>query len=186
MNKYEFLYKLNKNLQTYSVNEREEITHYYDELIQDAIDNGESEEAFIDRLGSVDTIIRTIKKDDSFIANVKGKKDFELKKVFSVSSKVIGYAIFVVFVIVIGSIAFSFATSGVSLFLVGSVKLVMGIKNSISSMSILSYLGNVLLGLGLLMLGIYGFLWLFKQSKNKLEKLLEWIQESINKRGEEK
>lgn len=186
MNKYEFLYKLNKNLLTYSVREREEITHYYDELIQDAIDNGESEEDFITRLGSVETIIRTIKKDDSFIDNVKDKKNFELKKVFSITSKVIGYAIYVVLIIIIASVAFSFATSGASLFIIGVTRLIMGIKNSVSSMSILMYLGNILLGSGLLLLGIYGFIWLIKQSKNKLEKLLEWIQDLINKRGDEK
>ncbi len=186
MNKYEFLYKLNKNLLSYSVREREEITHYYDELIQDAIDNGETEEEFINRLGSIETIIRTIKKDDTFIDNVKEKKNFELKKVFSITSKVIGYAIYILLVIVIASVAFSFATSGASLFVIGATKLVVGIKNSVSGMSILMYLGNILLGSGLLLLGIYGFIWLVKQSKNKLEKLLEWIQEFFNKRGEEK
>ena len=186
MNKYEFLYKLNKNLQTYSVHEREEITHYYDELIQDATDNGESEEEFINRLGSVDTIIRTIKKDESFIVNVKEKKDFELRKVIGFTSKVLGYAIYILFIIIAGSIAFSLAASGVSLFVLGATKLIIGINNSVSSMSILMYLGNILLGSGLLLFGIYGFIWIIKQSKNKLEKLLEWIQESFNKRGEEK
>ena len=37
MNKYEFLYKLNKNLDNFKTTERDEITHYYDELIQDAV-----------------------------------------------------------------------------------------------------------------------------------------------------
>ena len=184
MNKYEFLYKLNKNLDAFKTSERDEITHYYDELIQDAVDNGENEESFIDRLGSIETIIRTIKKDDSFVTNVKEKKDFELRKVFSVSSKVVGYAIFIFVIIVIGSIAFSLVTSGVSLFVVGAVRLIIGIKNAVSSMTLIMYAGNVLLGLGLLLLGAAGFWWLVKQSKDKLEKLLEWIQKTLDKRGE--
>jgi len=186
MNKYEFLYKLNKNLDTFKTSERDEITHYYDELIQDAVDNGENEEAFIDRLGSVETITRTIKRDDTFVTNVKEKKNFELRKVFSDTSKIVGYAIFIFVIIVIGSIAFSFVTTGVSLFLVGATRLIVGIKSAVSSMTLIMYVGNILLGLGLFMLGAAGFWWLVKQSKDKLEKLLEWIQKTLDKRGVEK
>ncbi|PKL00719.1 MAG: hypothetical protein CVV56_04425 [Tenericutes bacterium HGW-Tenericutes-1] len=184
MNKYEFLYKLNKNLDSFKSSDRDEITHYYDELIQDAVDNGENEDAFIDRLGSVETIIRTIKKDDTFVTNVKEKKDFELRKVFSATSKLVGYAIFVFVIIVIGSIAFSFVTSGASLLVVGTTRMIIGIKNSVSSMTLIMYAGNIFLGIGLLLLGASGFWWLIKQSKDKLEKLLEWIQKTLDKRGE--
>ncbi len=184
MNKYEFLYKLNKNFDSFKASDRDEITHYYDELIQDAVDNGENEEDFIDRLGSIETIIRTIKKDDTFVTNVKEKKDFELRKVFSVTSKVVGYAIFVFVIIVIGSIAFSLVTSGASLFIVGATRLIIGLKNGVSSMTLIMYGGNIFLGIGLLLLGASGFWWLIKQSKDKLEKLLEWIQKTLDKRGE--
>jgi len=186
MNKYEFLYRLDKSLINLAAAEREEITHYYDELIQDAVDSGKNEEDFIDRLGSIETILRTIKKDSDFVKNVKEKKNFELRKVFSASSRLVGYAITIFVIIVIGSVAFSFVTSGLSLFVVGAVKLLSGIKSGISSMTLMLYAGNMLLGVGLTALGIAGFWWLVKESKDKLEKLIEWIQKTIDKRGDSK
>jgi uncharacterized membrane protein len=186
MNKYEFLYRLDKNLSSFEKAEREEITHYYDELIQDAVDTGENEIEFINRLGSIETIIRTIRRDSDFVNNVKEKKNFELKKVFSTTSKIIAHGIFLFILFIIGTIAFSFATSGISMFVVGVGKLLVGIKNSVSSTTMILYIGNMILGLGLTMLGLTGFWWLFKQSKDKLEKLLEWIQKAIDKKGEEK
>ena len=76
MNKYEFLYKLNKALVILHVSEKKDITRYYDELIQDAIDNGENESDFIDRLVSIETIVRTMQKDKNFVKIIKKKKKF--------------------------------------------------------------------------------------------------------------
>lgn len=186
MNKYEFLYRLDKGLSSMTPNEREEITHYYDELIQDAVDSGKNEENFIERLGSIETILRTVKKDEDFVKNVKEKKNFELRKVFSVSAKVIGYGVFIFALFIIGSIAFSFVASGVSLAVVSGVRLVVGIKSAASSMTLLMYGGQLMIGTGLSLLGVAGFWWLIKKSKDPFEKLLEWIQTMIDRRGEEK
>ncbi len=186
MNKYEFLYRLDKSLNNLAAAEREEITHYYDELIQDAVESGKNEEDFIDRLGSIETILRTIKKDSDFVKNVKEKKNFELRKVFSASSRLVGTAITIFIIFVLGSIAFSFVTSGLSLFVVAGLKFVTGLKSGISSMTLTLYVGNMLLGVGLTSLGVYGFWWLVKESKDKLEKLIEWIQKTIDKRGDSK
>jgi uncharacterized membrane protein len=184
MNKYEFLYKLNESLDHCSAKERKEVVHYYDELIQDAIDNGESEALFIDKLGSIDKITRTIKKDTGFLANIKDKKNFELKKVFDVSVKILGYFIFAIVVFTIGTIAFSFVTSGGAVLVYSVIRLYEGYINSLSTASLILYGGNIAVGMGLILVGVWAFKWLFNQSKNQLEKILEYIQSLVKKEGE--
>ena len=184
MNKYEFLYKLNESLDHCSPKERKEVVHYYDELIQDALDNGESEAQFIDKLGSIDKITRTIKKDTGFMTNLKDKQNYQLRKVFDVSVKVLGYFIFGIIVLTIGSIAFSFVTSGGAVIVYSGIRLYDGYLNALSNASLIMYAGNIAVGLGLLIVGVWGFKWLFKQSKDQLEKLMEFIQSKVKKDGE--
>ncbi|MDD3126687.1 MAG: DUF1700 domain-containing protein [Candidatus Izemoplasmatales bacterium] len=184
MNKYEFLYKLNQSLEHCSNTERQEIVHYYDELIQDAIDSGESEAEFIDKLGSVDKITRTIKKDQDFVTNVKEKKDYQLQKVFSVTVKIIGYFIFFILMIVIGSIGISLVASGGGTLVFAGIRIYEAVIKSLSAATIIMYAGSASIGLGLVLIGFWVFKSLFVQSKNQLEKLMEFIQSKIKKEGQ--
>lgn len=184
MNKYEFLYKLNKALVILPVSEKKDITRYYDELIQDAIDNGENESDFIDRLGSIETIVRTMQKDTNFVNNVKEKQNFELKKVFNITSKIIGYAIYGLIVFVIGTVAFSMGTAGLSVSFLGVSQFVIGLKNAVSDTQLLYLAGQTLVGIGLVMLSGSLFWWLINKSKNKLEKLIELVQKTTERSGE--
>lgn len=184
MNKYEFLYKLNQSLENCSNTERQEIVHYYDELIQDAIDSGEFEQEFIEKLGSIDKITRTIKKDQDFVTNVKEKKDYQLQKVFSVTVKIIGYFIFFILAIVIGSIGISFLASGGGMMVFAGIRIYDAIIKSLSVATIVMYAGGATIGMGLVLIGFWVFKWLFVQSKNQLEKLMEFIQSKIKKVGE--
>lgn len=184
MNKYEFLFKLTQSLETTSLSERQEIVRYYDELIQDALDNGETEADFIDRLGSIDKITRTIKKDSDFKTNVKEKKDYQLRSVFSIGVKIIGYFIYFVLFITVLSIGVSFVGGGGSALVFSVIRLYYAIQNDLAINSILLYSGNIAVGLGLMLLGIWMLGWLGKKSKNQLEKLLEFIQSKIKKEEE--
>jgi uncharacterized membrane protein len=184
MNKYEFLFKLNQSLENVSQKERQELVKYYDELIQDAIDNGETEDSFIDKLGSVEKITRTIKKDADFVTNVKEKKDYQLQNVFKVSVKVLGWFIFIIIAITLGSIGFSFVTSGAASAVYGGVQLYYAIRDSLSAGTMVMYAGNIALGLGLFLVGIWVFKWLISGSRKELEKLMEFIQSKIKKEGE--
>lgn len=185
MNKYEFLYKLGQSLENSSYADRQEIIHYYDELIQDALDNGEPEDEFIEKLGSIDKITRTIKKDSDFVnKNVREKKDYQLRKVFDISVKVIGYALYIFLIITLGSIGFSLISSGIGVFGYAAVQLYYAVINAATTGSIVLFSGMVALGFGLFIIGVWIFKWLIKESKNQLEKLMEFVQSKTKKEGQ--
>jgi uncharacterized membrane protein len=188
MNKYEFLYKLNQALGQSSAKERQEVVKYYDELIQDAIDNGENETAFIEKLGSVDKIVRTLRTDRDFVTNVKEKKDYQLQTVFSVSVKIIGYFVLVGFIFVIGSLGVSLVATGVGMMVYAGIELYHTLASVWVWNTVLVYGGTFALGLGLFLVGIGVFRWIIRESKNHLEKLMEFIakvaQPKSKKEGE--
>ncbi len=186
MNKYEFLYKLDKALGGFSPKEKTEIVHYYDELIQDALDSGENELAFIDRLGSVETIVRTIKKDGGFVTNVKQKQNFQLRKVFDLTVRILGYGLFAIVVITIGSIAFSFVVSGISIIVVSIGRYLVSYGTALTSATLMMYGGNLLLGAGLTLAGFLGFKWLIKTARGLSEKILEFVDKIVKRIGENK
>ena len=47
MRKREFLYRLDTALESFPTQNGKEIIHYYEELIQDALDNGEDEKILL-------------------------------------------------------------------------------------------------------------------------------------------
>lgn len=69
MTKKTFVDQLEKRLKKYDNIDRKEIINYYNELIEDRIENGENEEDVIVSLGSIDMII----------ANLTGEKQVEPK-----------------------------------------------------------------------------------------------------------
>lgn len=183
MDKYEFLYKLGKQMETQSPQEKKEVLGYYEELIQDAIDSGEPEAAFIDRLGSVEKIVRTLKKDQGFVENVKKKQNYQLQNIFSSSVKIVGYGLYFVAVFILGSIVFSLFSAGLSLVFFAALRVVMIFTGGFELTNVLMFAGLILLGLGLLMLGWWLVRWILKESKGKLEKLFEAIQALFKKEG---
>ncbi|MGD9761377.1 MAG: DUF1700 domain-containing protein, partial [Candidatus Izemoplasmatales bacterium] len=71
MKRKEFLNELKQELKFYTKIDSEEIIYYYDEMIQDAIDEGKNEENFINSLGSLNDIVKGIVGDDQFIKEIK-------------------------------------------------------------------------------------------------------------------
>jgi uncharacterized membrane protein len=184
MDKYEFLFRLGQVLEGSNNKERKEIVGYYEELIQDAIDSGKEEADFIDQLGSVEKIARTLKKDQGFVENVKQKQNFQLQNVFSNSVKIVGYVLFWIAIFVIGSIAFSFLASGVSLFFFAAIRITVMLAGAFDVTNVLMFAGLILLGTGITLLGLWMVRWMIKESKGKLEKLLESIQALLKKEGQ--
>ncbi|MFA5005991.1 MAG: DUF1700 domain-containing protein [Candidatus Izemoplasmatales bacterium] len=184
MNRYEFLYRLDKALTGISPTEKAEIVRYYEELIQDARDSGDDETDFIDRLGSVETIVRTIRKDEGFVTNVREKKDFQLRKVFDITVRIAAYALFGLFVIVAGSLAFSFLVSGVSLVFTAIVAYFRDSVADPTTATLMMYAGGALIGAGLFLAGIWGFKTLIRASKGLIEKSLEFVEKIRKKIGE--
>lgn len=183
MNKYEFLYKLGNALQQQKRTDQKEILGYYEELIQDAIDSGQEEEQFISKLGSIDKIARTLSKDETFVEQVKTKQNFQLQMVFSTTVKIIGYFIFFTVVIVVGSIGISFLGSGITMFVFAAIRLSMMIAQTFDVYNMMMFVGLLILGSGTVLFGIAIFKWLIIESRPRLEKLLELVQEAIKKVG---
>ena len=181
MRKREFLYRLDNALESFPNAEREEIIHYYEELIQDALDNGENEEAFIEKLGSIDKIVRTLKKDSDFVGNVKEKKNFELKQTSDKGVKILGR------VLIIGALVLSiffgvgFSIFGINGIVRSIIAMVMTISAQLSVSATLYYLGNIAVHLGILLFAIT-FIWYVVQNVGtKLELLYEKIEELFKK-----
>ncbi len=183
MRKREFLYRLDTALESFPTSEREEIIHYYEELIQDALDNGEDEENFIDKLGSIDKIVRTIKKDSDFVENVKEKKNFELKQTFDKGVKIVGRILSVVALVVSVCFGIAFTIYGLNGIIRGVIAMVMTINAKLSAVSTLYYLGTISLFLGIMLLAITFIWYVIKNVGTKLELLYEKIEELFKKGG---
>lgn len=178
MTKYEFLHKLNMELLKNKCQDPKEVLSYYEEIIADAVDSGVAEETFIQELGSVEKICRFIQKDDTFVEKVKAKQPIKLQTVFSTSVKVIGYLIFLWFVVIMGSVGISLLASGFSLFGFAFFRL---IQSAYDLNAIFLFIGLLLMGSGIVLLGITLFRWLMKESKPRLEQLLEYVQQWMKK-----
>ncbi|MCK5732458.1 MAG: DUF1700 domain-containing protein [Tenericutes bacterium] len=181
MNRKQFLRTLKEELRKRRDIETEEVLFYYDEMIQDASDNGESEDVFIMNLGSVKDIVRRLEDDEDFLMKVKDRNTAVVKNVLSTTVKVIGYFIF-------GVIAFSLGVTGISVFFSGvGVVLAAIIRGFMSAPTdIYGYLilfGIVLIGLSLIVLSIGIVKWFFNQANPALLTIFRRINDFINKRG---
>ena len=71
MNKHEFLAQLRKGLYGLSQNDIEERLTFYSEMIEDKKEEGITEEAAVESIGSVDEIISQIKADSPVTKIIK-------------------------------------------------------------------------------------------------------------------
>ena len=181
MNRKQFLKVLKEELRKRRDIETEEVLFYYDEMIQDASDNGESEDVFIMNLGSVKDIVRRLEDDEDFLTKVKDRNSTIVKNVLSTTVKITGYFIF-------GVIAFSLSVTGISLFFSGVGVVIAAIIRGFMStpMDIYSYLillGIVLIGLSLIVLSIGIVKWFFNQANPALLTIFRRLNDFLNKRG---
>ncbi len=178
MTKLEFLKQLKTGLSSYA--DGAEILNYYEELIDDAVSNGEIESDFIHKLGSVEQIIRTIKKDANFKLKVKNRENYALREVISQASKVIALFFTIIGVIVLGSISISFITSGSVSFITYMVFL---LTKDVSRVEVLIYyVSSMVLGLGLLLVGVVIISTLIRKTKTWLDRAIIKIDELIKRR----
>ncbi len=179
MNKTEFLRKLSIELDFLKKEEREDIIKYYDEMIQDATEGGQNEETFIAGLGPIDAIVTNIRQDSGFVQKVRNKLSPEAKEAISITAKVIGYIVFVICTIVVIGFGCSFAASG-------TMMAVLAIADVIAypaqeAIVLLTRAGQVVLGAGLIIMAVSFFILFFTYAKKGLDKLLDKLQEALNK-----
>lgn len=187
MNKSEFIRQLRLELDFLNKEDREDVIKYYDELIQDAVDNGKNEADFIAGLGSFDEIIKNIKQDRTFMEKVKTINITpEVKNGLGIAAKVIGYIVFVIFSIVIISIGISFIVSGGSAGTLAIFNLVTSLISETTTLSVFSIIGRIgtaIFGAGLLIIGIWLIWWYATWAKKSLDKLFSWLQEAFGDKG---
>ena len=73
MNKQQFLDELRSKLVGLPDEEIENRISFYEEMINDRIDEGKSEEEAISEIGTVDEVVREIAKDTPLVSLVKHK-----------------------------------------------------------------------------------------------------------------
>lgn len=163
MKRKEFLRILRDELRKHRNIDTEEVLFYYDELIQDAVENGEDEEIFILNLGSVKDIVRRMEDDETFVAEVKQRNSDIVSNVLSLTVKLVGYAVFGLGTFILGSIIFSIFVSGISVFGAGFVKAIL--SGPYDLYGYLALAGVVLVGLSLIILSVAILKWYINQAK---------------------
>ena len=150
MKRKEFIYKLKRELKFYKKIDTQEIIYYYEEMIQDAIDEGINEEEFIAGLGSIRKIIQNMVGDDQFIDEVKRSNNNSLSILIGGTVKLIsfffyGLAIFIAFVIAISIILSGFAVAFQSLVYI--------FANTLISTDYIAIAGLCAIGVGIILIG---------------------------------
>jgi uncharacterized membrane protein len=151
MERKEFLKALRSELKKQKKLNSEEIIFYYDELIQDAVDNGEIEADFISKLGLINDIVKQIGKDGSFLTRVKESNRNSLQNILNSSVKFISTIIYVFLVFLIAVVGGSILISGGAIIIQSIVQSIFEV-NETSGYLIL--IGMTLIGIGLIILGI--------------------------------
>ncbi|MBN2504193.1 MAG: DUF1700 domain-containing protein [Bacilli bacterium] len=182
MRKREFLNQLEKRLNMIRKAEIDEIVRYYDELIQDAVDNGETENDFIAKLGSVDDIVKTIQEDENFITKIRERSEFTIRNAIGTTTRIIGRLIFAFVSFVLVVIAFSFAVSGFASAVYATV--LVFIETDVSTSITMMRVGNAILGVGLLLIAIGLMKWYFDIARRAFDKLLQEIEKRLRKESE--
>lgn len=123
MTQTEFLNQLEIRLAGIPKDERNKIIEYYTEIINDKLENGESEESIFRSLGSPETIAQNILEE-----NDDTPKSFEKPKKSKNIGKIIGFSVLLPFIIAMFALwgvvvlsfliaSFALAVSGIGLFI---------------------------------------------------------------------
>lgn len=188
MKKREFIREIDRRLKNFNNEERDRIIEYYEELISDYCDEGYTEEEAIEKLGSIDTIIKNIKAE-LVIERSKTKNTNSFKNVIIIlgicTSPVLiplGIGLFFTFF----GIAFALFMTFISLS-IGSLTALAGTVVSVADLIITGGdpgLIILLLGIGLTATGLLGLLayYLYKLSVIILNSIIKLFSGLIKKR----
>ncbi len=174
MNRKEFLKALRDELRKRRDIEVEEVIFYYDELIQDAVDNGENEIDFINKLGNIREIVRKIVDDESFLVEMREKNRTVVKSALGTTIKIFSYCIFgfVAFIIIVT--AFSILVSGLALVI---KTIITTVANSPSDFyGYLMMLGYLMVGVSLTLISIGLVLGLINRAKPTMLSIIRKIR----------
>ncbi|MBN2541043.1 MAG: DUF1700 domain-containing protein [Bacilli bacterium] len=181
MRRKDFLRELKEELRKRRDIEGEEVLFYYDELIQDAVEGGESEEIFVANLGNVRDIVRRLEDDEEFVAAVRQKNNDIVHDVLSISVKIIGYFIFGVIAFVLIITSFSLLASGIGVFFGAILKILF--TGPFDLYGYLAMGGLMMIGVGIIVFSIALFKWFIDQAKPALLSIFRNTKEFISRKG---
>lgn len=163
MNKKTFLNSLKKELKYYKKINSEEILYYYDEMIQDAVDEGEDENQFIKNLGSIDSIIANIVKDEDFIKDVKTSNSNSLGNIVSKTVRIISLICYYFALFIMTIVFASIFISGLGMILQSGVYLIF---DNLTSTDQWVLFGIIIMGMGISIIGFSLMTNIFKTTKS--------------------
>lgn len=163
MNKKTFLNSLKKELKFYKKIDSEEIIYYYDEMIQDAIDEGEDEVTFIKNLGSIETIIANIIKDEEFIKDVKKSNNNSLGNIVNTTVRVISLMCYYFALFIMTIVFASIFISGLGMILQSGIYLIF---DDLTSTDQWLLAGIIVMGIGISVIGFSLMTNVFKATKS--------------------
>lgn len=106
MQKNEFLEELRRKLKCVSKKECEERVGFYDEMIEDMIADGKSEEEAVNEVGNVDDIVKQVISETPLLSLVKEKiKPKRTLKWWEITMLILGFPIFLALFITIFALA---------------------------------------------------------------------------------
>ncbi len=176
MKKHEFLAKLEREL--VNLSDRDEIIAYYEELINDALGNGEDEITFIKHLGTPAEIKHKLTRDDEFKANIKAKKNFSATQTFTTVTKILSNIVYFIAAFFVFIFGLGLVTSGVFAITATIYKLVLG---GMSVNVVFYYIFYMVMNVSLIIFGVLCFVYIFKYSKKQLEKLQLTFADKLQK-----
>lgn len=155
MNKKEFLSKLQNRLSHLPNYEMVDIINYYDELIEDRVDNSlKSEEEVVNELGSIDDIVKKLGKDNNskivYDENTKQpvKQNDDSKTIMNIIIFVLLLPVWITaFSVLIGCVV-GVISAGVGIFCSGIGSIIMSLTLNNITMTIFW------IGIGLLLIGV--------------------------------
>lgn len=201
MNKQEFLKKLSERLVSLSKEDIDKSLDYYDEIIDDRIEDGLSEEEAVEALGSLDEIVKQILSDSSLSKSVIPDKIVKHKfKTFEIVLIILGFPLWLpllatffvlvltayillwVAVIVLYSVVFAFAATAVG----GIAGLIVHIITGGCIPTVIAYSGIFLISAGLAVLSFFGVNFITKQVIRLSKAIFIGIKKLFtSKRGEQ-
>ena len=163
MNKKIFLNELKKELKYYKKINTEEIIYYYDEMIQDAVDEGQDEESFIANLGSIDKIIANIIQDEEFLKSVEKSNTNSLGNIVNGTVRIISLICYYFVLAILAIVFVSIFSSGVGMVIQSLFYIII---DQPTSTDLLMIIGLMLIGVGISLISFSLIYHTFKNSNS--------------------
>lgn len=181
MNRKEFLKTLRQELKIQRKYNIEEVLFYYDELIQDAVDNGEIERDFIIRLGNIKDIANQVENNASFIDKIKATNRDTVNNILNGSVKILSTIIYISLVFTIAVVGGAILISGGAIILQSLFQALLEPQNT---NGYLILLGMSIMGIGFIILGIGMIKQFIKFSSNFRFTIIRKTKSLLDKKGE--